>query len=212
MARSPSGSLILSKDLLAELHAEMRMCRRCWEAGFSVTPGAVFSGPASAHFLIVGQAPGVSEAETGRPFNGSSGQRLFGWLAQAGWDEGVFRGTQYVTAITKCYPGKSSSGKGDRAPTREEQVLCAPFLERELDLVQPRVLVLVGSLAVQRFLGQARLSDVVGTVIEEPDGSSIVPLPHPSGVNLWLNRPENQERVRQALAHLRRLHRQLEPG
>lgn len=212
MARSPSRSLTLSEGLLAELHTEMRMCRRCLGAGFSITPGAVFSGPASARFLIVGQAPGASEAENGRPFNGSSGQRLFGWLAEAGWDEGVFRATQYITAITKCYPGKSSGGKGDRAPTREEQALCAPFLRRELDLVQPRVVVPVGSLAVRRFLGSSRLSDVVGTVINEPDGRSIVPLPHPSGVSLWLNRSENQERVHQALTHLRRLHYQLEPG
>ena len=210
MARSVSRSLTSSEGLWAELQAEMRMCRRCLSAGFSVTPAAVFSGPVSAWFMIVGQAPGASEAETGRPFNGSSGQRLFGWLAQAGWDEGVFRGTQYVTAITKCYPGKSSSGKGDRAPTREEQALCVPFLKRELDLVQPRVVVPVGSLAVQRFLGQTRLSDVVGTVIDRPDDRCIVPLPHPSGVSLWLNRSENQERVRQALAHLQRLHPQLQ--
>ncbi len=209
MARSPFGSLTLSEGLLTELHAEMRMCHRCLEAGFSVTPGAVFSGPASAHFLIVGQAPGASETATGRPFNGSSGQRLFGWLEEAGWEEGTFRATQYITAITKCYPGKSSGGKGDRAPTREEQAICAPFLQRELDLVQPRVIVPVGSLAVGRFLGQTRLSDVVGTVIDEPDGRSIVPLPHPSGVSLWLNRSENQERVRQALVHLQRLHHQL---
>lgn len=198
-----------SEEALGELHAEMNACIQCLEAGFSVTPGAVFSGPASACLMIVGQAPGSTECETGCPFNGPSGQRLFDWLAQAGWGEERFRATQYMTAITKCYPGRSSSGKGDRAPTRAEQKLCAPFLEQELALVRPKVIAPVGSMAARRFLGQVRLTDVVGTVAEDDDGRWIVPLPHPSGVNLWLNRPKNQERVAQALAHLQRLRKRL---
>jgi uracil-DNA glycosylase len=155
--------------------------------------------------MIVGQAPGSTECETGRPFNGPSGKRLFDWLAEAGWDEIIFRSTHYMTAITKCYPGRSANGKGDRAPTRAEQKLCAPFLERELALVQPEVIVPVGSMAVRRFVGPVRLTDVVGTVVEKKAGRLIVPLPHPSGVSLWLNRQENQERVAQALGHLREL-------
>jgi uracil-DNA glycosylase len=187
----------------------MRACRQCLEAGFSVTPGAVFSGPASARLMIVGQAPGVTECETGRPFNGSSGQRLFEWLAESGWDESTFRAAQYMTAITKCYPGRSPNGKGDRAPTRAEQKLCAPYLKQELALVEPDVVVPVGSMAVRRFLGRVRLADVVGTVVEGNEGRLVVPLPHPSGVNLWLNRSENQQRVAEALAHLQRLRREL---
>ena len=204
-----SGSPGSSERALGELHAEMRACRQCLEAGFSVIPGAVFSGPASARLMIVGQAPGVTECETGRPFNGSSGQRLFDWLAEAGWEESDFRAGQYMTAVTKCYPGKSPNGKGDRAPTRAEQKLCAPYLEQELTLVEPQVVVPVGSLAVRRFMGAVRLTDVVGTVVEGGEGRLIVPLPHPSGVNLWLNRPENQERVAEALTHLERLRQEL---
>lgn len=187
----------------------MRACRQCLEAGFSVTPGAVFSGPASARLMIVGQAPGVTECETRRPFNGTSGQRLFEWLAEAGWDEAAFRASQYMTAVTKCYPGKSPNGKGDRAPSGAEQELCARYLREELILVRPEVIVPVGSLAVRRFVGQVRLADVVGTVIEGSESRLILPLPHPSGVNLWLNRPNNQERVAQALAHLQRLRKGL---
>lgn len=194
-------------EALSKLHREMRACRQCEKAGYSITPGAVFSGPASARLMIVGQAPGSTECETGRPFNGPSGTRLFDWLAQAGWEEALFRASQYMTAVTKCYPGRSPNGKGDRAPTRAEQKLCAPFLERELALVQPEIIVPVGSMAVRRFLGSVRLTDVVGTVTERDDGRLIVPLPHPSGVNLWLNREENQERVMQALEHLEHLHR-----
>ena len=183
----------------------MRACRRCLEAGYSITPGAVFSGVATATVMIVGQAPGVTETQAGRPFNGSSGRRLFGWLAQAGWDEAAFRTAQYMTAVTKCYPGKGSGGKGDRVPTRAEQKLCAPYLERELALVRPKIVIPVGGLAVRRFVRPVRLAEVVGKVVQDEHGRWIVPLPHPSGASLWLNRPENQERVARALAHVRRL-------
>jgi uracil-DNA glycosylase len=188
----------------------MRACRRCLEAGYPITPGAVFSGLATATVMIVGQAPGITETQAGRPFNGSSGRRLFRWLAEAGWEETKFRTTQYMTAVTKCYPGKGSGGKGDRVPTRAEQKLCAPYLERELALVRPNLIVPVGGLAVRRFLGRVRLAQVVGEVVQDEDGRWIVPLPHPSGASLWLNRPENQARVTQALAHMRRLCQELQ--
>jgi len=188
---------------LSALHAEMRACRRCLEAGYDIVPGAVFSGPASADVMVVGQAPGVTESEARRPFNGPSGRRLFEWLAQVGWDEDDFRSEQYLTAITKCYPGRSAGGKGDRVPSRAERALCAPFLERELALVRPRVLVPVGGLAVRRFLGPVRLGEVVGGACQDKAGRWIVPLPHPSGASLWLNQRENRARVARALGRLR---------
>jgi uracil-DNA glycosylase len=174
-----------------------------------MTPGAIFSGPFTARVMIVGQAPGSTEIEAGRPFNGSSGRRLFQWLAEAGWEEKLFRATQYMTAITKCYPGKAPGSKGDRAPTRTEQRLCAPFLERELTLVQPEIIIPVGGLAVRRFLGQGRLAQVVGTATQDEKGHWIVPLPHPSGASLWLNRPENQALVHHAIERLRKLKERL---
>ena len=187
------------------LHAEMKACRRCLAAGFSITPGAIFSGPASAHVMIVGQAPGVTEVEAQRPFNASSGRRLFQWLGEAGWEEDEFRATQYMTAITKCFPGKSPGGRGDRAPSRAEQKLCAPFLERELALVAPAIIIPVGGLAIRRFLGKVKLVDVVGTATQDEQGRRIVPLPHPSGASLWLNKPEHQALVQRAIEHLRKL-------
>jgi uracil-DNA glycosylase len=193
---------------LAALHGRMLSCRLCLEAGFPITLNAVFSGPATATIMIVGQAPGITEAQVARPFNGSSGRRLFRWLAAAGWEEDVFRSTQYLTAVTKCFPGKGSGGKGDRVPTRAEQEMCAPFLEQELLLVRPQIIVPVGGLAVRRFVGRAKLADVVGRAYRLEQGWC-VPLPHPSGASLWLNRPENQQRVRQALEHVRRLSQQL---
>jgi uracil-DNA glycosylase len=103
-------------DTLTALHAQMRACCRCLEADYPIAPGAVFSGPATARVMIVGQAPGITETEVEWPFNGPSGRRLFDWLARVGWEEDEFRATHYLTAVTKCYPGKSPGGKGDRAP------------------------------------------------------------------------------------------------
>ena len=185
------------------LHSEMRACRRCLEAGYDIVPGAVFSGPAPAALMLVGQAPGVTEAQVKRPFNASSGTRLFQWLAVAGLEEDEFRRGYYMTAVTKCYPGKQAGGKGDRRPTRAEQRLCRPFLEQEMALVQPRVMLAVGGLAIETLLGRSlRLADAVGRVFEV-DGHWVLPLPHPSGASLWPNKPENQARLDRALALLR---------
>ena len=185
------------------LQADMRACRRCLEAGYEIAPGAVFSGPAPAALMLVGQAPGITEAQVKRPFNASSGRRLFQWLAEAGVDETDFRQRYYMTAVTKCYPGKHPNGKGDRKPSRAEQKLCRPFLERELALVQPRLLLAVGGLAIETLLGQRlRLDESVGRVFQV-EGRTVLPLPHPSGASLWPNRPKNQTLISQALALLR---------
>lgn len=153
--------------------------------------------------MLVGQAPGVTEAQVKRPFNASSGTRLFQWLSEAGLGEDEFRANFYMTAVTKCYPGKHPKGKGDRKPSRAEQDLCRPYLNRELALVQPQILVAVGGLAIETLLGQRlRLDEAVGSVFEV-DGRQVLPLPHPSGASLWPNRPENQARIARALALLR---------
>jgi len=190
-------------DSVHTLGSEMRACRRCLESGYNITPGAVFSGPAPAPLMLVGQAPGVTEVQAQRPFNASSGRRLFQWLAEAGFEETGFRTRYYMTAVTKCYPGKHPKGKGDRKPSRAEQKLCRPFLDRELAMVAPRVLLAVGGLAIETLLGQRlRLDEAVGRVFEV-GGQYVLPLPHPSGASLWPNLPENQARIQQALVLLR---------
>jgi uracil-DNA glycosylase len=191
---------------LGRLHQEMRTCQKCLDAGHGITPGAVFSGPASARVMIIGQAPGITECQVKRPFNGTSGTRLFRWLAEAGWEEADFRACHYMSAVTKCYPGKGKGGKGDRVPSRAEQKLCRPFLDRELALVAPEVIVPIGRLAIELFYGRRfKLADVVGTSSRDDKGRQIVPLPHPSGASLWLNRPAHQAKVSQALVILSRL-------
>jgi uracil-DNA glycosylase len=214
-------------DALAELHTQLRGCRLCIEAGHAVAPGPVFSGRTGVRIMLIGQAPGPTEAQVKRPFNAGSGRRLFTWLQQAGWQEDEFRQTAYMSAVTKCYPGRSNTGKGDRVPSPAEQQLCRPWLEQEMRLVNPRLLLLIGGLAIKLlYPASAKLSDLIGTaayfppeVLQDPlnfnlgdaeivrafdaakpvDGRWVVPLPHPSGASLWPNRPENQALIAQAL-------------
>lgn len=150
--------------------------------------------------MIIGQAPGAIELSTGLPFSGRAGAELRRWLAVAGIDEGHL---PYRTSITKCFPGKAATGAGDRRPSPPEAALCAPWLEAELALVRPRVVLLVGTLAIERFWGRVALSDVVGK--SRVDGDRVlIPLPHPSGASRWLNHPENRLRLRRALSVVRR--------
>jgi len=153
-----------SSEPLLTLHEELRTCRRCLEEGYRIAPGPVFSSGPSPRVMLIGQAPGPTEAVVKRPFNAGSGKRLFKWLAEAGWDEADFRATAYMTAITKCYPGRSDGGKGDRVATPYEQMLCRPWLQQELRLVNPRLLILVGGLAIKLlYPPTARLDAIIGT-------------------------------------------------
>lgn len=156
-------------DSLTNLHTEMRACRRCLHAGHAITPGAIFHGSLGAKVLLIGQAPGITEVTAKRPFNATSGTRLFKWLGEAGWEEDDFRQCHYMTAVTKCYPGKDKSGKGDRVPSKAEQALCRPFLEREIALINPRLMILVGGLAIKLlYPTKTKLQDVIGTAVYFP--------------------------------------------
>ena len=124
-------------------------------------------------------------------------------------DEDEFYATFYCASVTRCYPGKAPSGRGDRTPTPAEQRLCAFWREWELRLLPPRLVVPVGGLAIRRLLGLTSLA-CVGERLEL-DGVAVVPLPHPSGASSWLNDPANRARVETAAAlvrdELRRLDR-----
>lgn len=184
---------------LADLHARLRACRQCLEAGYDIYPRAIFSGGLGAQLMLIGQAPGITEKEAGRPFNAGSGKRLFQWLAGAGIDETWFRSTQYICSVTRCYPGRSGSGSGDRVPSRAEQQLCRPFLQADISIIDPVLILPVGRVAIQLFFSaELALEDIIGTQ-KQVDGRWVVPLPHPSGASRWHQSEENRQRVRQAV-------------
>ncbi len=186
---------------LAELQARMLACRLCVEAGHIPEARPIFSGRATDRVMVIGQAPGAVSDGNGVPFSGPAGRVLRDWLVRAGFPETYFRERTYLTSLTRCVPGPSPHGEGDRPPSRPERLLCRPYLEAELRLVRPAVVLLVGKLAIEEFLGRARLEDVVGTTVER-DGVVFVPLPHSSGVSRWLNTPEHQLLLERALAAL----------
>ncbi|MFN2158818.1 MAG: uracil-DNA glycosylase family protein [Anaerolineales bacterium] len=197
---------------LAELHRRMSGCRLCLIAGYSIYPRAIFSGQAEARIMMVGQAPGITEKEAGRPFNAGSGTRLFNWLKEAGINEYWFRAEQYITAITKCYPGRAASGSGDRMPSKTEQRLCQPYLEDEIKLVDPELIIPVGRLAIGLFYpSRAKLSEIIGTQ-ERLDGRWVVPLPHPSGASRWHQIGTNREMISRAVMLIRDHILDLYPG
>ena len=179
---------------LRSLQRDAGVCRACVEAGYPLESLPVVQPYEGQRAYMLGQAPGAVEGEQRRPWRGKAGQTLRRWLRL---DEARFYATFYCASVTRCYPGRARSGKGDRTPTLREQDLCAFWREWEFELIRPRLIVPVGGLAVRRLLGRASLAACIGERFER-DGAAIVPLPHPSGVNIWLNDPQNRALVARA--------------
>jgi uracil-DNA glycosylase len=184
---------------LASLQRDVRACRACTEAGFPLESLPVVHGHEGQRAYLFGQAPGVVEGEERRPWRGRAGRTLRRWLEL---DEDEFYATFYCASVTRCYPGRADSGRGDRTPTSREQDLCSFWREWELRLLEPRLLVPVGGLAITRILGRRRLDECVGRRFDLEDTVAI-PLPHPSGASAWLNDPSNRRQVDEAAALIR---------
>lgn len=196
---------------MADLHAALDGCRQCADAGHKIEGLPVFSRVQSAQIMLIGQAPGVTEAEVRRPFNGEAGKRLFKWLSRAGWEEDTFRETCYISAVTKCFPGKQANGTGDRVPSAAEQRLCRPWLDAEMRLIKARLIIPVGSLAIKLFYPKGtKLDEVIGKSIVNKEGQTIVPLPHPSGASRWHQDPANVGRIEMAIYQLRMVRAELD--
>jgi uracil-DNA glycosylase len=185
---------------LSAHRAALACCRRC-QLHAGIVP--IQSLAISPRVMIVGQAPGKVEAEGGRPFAGRAGRTLFRWLAAAGIDEASARRRIYIAAVTRCYPGASRSGRGDRVPTPDEQHACASWLESELAIIRPKVIIPVGRLALARFLPGAPLEEVIGRrhVATEIAGQpTVIPLPHPSGASSWIHQGGHPRLLARAIA------------
>jgi uracil-DNA glycosylase len=182
-----TGSTRLDRNLDA-LRRELQQCRRC---GHPENVHPIISIARAPRTVLVGQAPGKTEAGGGRPFAGRAGRTLFQWLAGVGIDEVIFRERVQISAITRCYPGPSASGRGDRVPGPAERQHCSGWLAKELDLIRPSLIIPVGRLAIDAFLGSEPLDSVIGrehvVTLEGGRTSLAIPLPHPSGASSWIH-------------------------
>jgi uracil-DNA glycosylase len=197
--RRPHAKHDMLPVLLAAHNEALSNCVRCGLAD-SVRP--IISEARSPRAMLVGQAPGKVEVGDRRPFAGRAGKTLFSWLGQAGADEAVFRRDVYIAAITRCYPGPSPSGRGDRVPSTREREMCSGWLESELRIIRPALLIPVGRLAIDRFLGTGKLNELVGKrhIVSHEGGESVaIPLPHPSGASSWVNEPTHRALLDRAL-------------
>ena len=188
-------------DSIVELRQRILACRACEAAGLLLEAAPISHGPSEARVMVVGQAPGLRSHVQRRHFAGPAGRVLEQWFAAAGFPPTYFRQQAYIASLTRCFPGPAPRGQGDRRPSPAELRLCRPFLETELRLLQPALVLLVGKMAIEHCLGPCRLEDVVGTVVER-DSHRYLPLPHSSGVSRWPNDPAHRALVDRAIALL----------
>lgn len=186
-------------QLLQKVHRDLDACTAC-----SGMIGPVVHGPAVlSPVMLIGQAPGPHEGKFGRPFAWTAGKTLFRWFEQhVGLDEARFRDTIYMAAVARCFPGKAKGG-GDRKPDAQEIDACRPFLQREVAILKPRLIIPVGGLAIEQVLGRkAPLADVVGTSLRDSylgHECDIICLPHPSGASTWFKMEPGLSLTREAL-------------
>ncbi len=184
MSRSSAGATRRAQQLRA-LHVTLDACTRC-----PLMIGPVVHGPAVASpVLLVGQAPGPREGGFGRPFAWTAGRTLFRWLESAtGADEARVRERIYFAAVARCFPGKAKGG-GDRKPSPEEIANCRPYLAQETSILQPRLVIPVGTMAIAEVLGHSgRLVEIVGATRRTSYHGvdvDVIGLPHPSGASTW---------------------------
>ena len=190
----------ISEKELQQLHKTIKGCSKCFPEGDNCPVSGTGSVKKGGLFLI-GQAPGIREPLAQKNFTWTAGKRLFKWFLTIGMTEEKIRKNAYITAVTKCYPGKAKHGKGDRKPNWQEVENCAPYLDEALRITSPSVVVLIGSLAIERIMGAQPFSEVIGKEFrkELPGGSAwVIPIPHPSGASPWPHMPGNKEKLEQA--------------
>ena len=166
----------------------------------SVSGGAVLS-----KIVLVGQAPG-REPLAGRPFAWTAGRTMFGWFEKfCGLNEEAFRAQIYMAAVCRCFPGKNAAG-GDRVPNEMEIQNCRGWLEAEIEILRPLLVIPVGKLAIGQFISFVKLDEVIGRkFIVEAAGKKfdLIPLPHPSGASPWHRVEPGKILLAQAMKRIR---------
>lgn len=182
---------------ILEHQQRLRACTRCKD----MIPPVVVGSPVAASVISIGQAPGEREGPAGKPFAWTAGKTLFKWFESIGVDEKQYRSHVYMAAVCRCFPGKNPKG-GDRVPSREEVRNCWEWLEQELELLQPGLLIPIGKLAIEQLIPVKKLSEVVGrvhTVTRSGREMDVIALPHPSGLSTWFKTEPGKTLLRQSL-------------
>ncbi len=173
----------LQRKLDAHVDA-LRACARCVNMHKPVVSG----GAVVSKVMLVGQAPGTREPVAGKPFAWTAGKTMFGWFEKfCGVDEAQFRARIYMAAVCRCFPGKNATG-GDRVPNEVEVQNCSGWLDAELTILKPELVIPVGKLAIRQFMQFEKLDEIIGKkFVAEFRGKKfdLIPLPHPSGASPW---------------------------
>jgi uracil-DNA glycosylase len=152
--------------------------------------------------MIIGQAPGPREPLLQRPFAHTAGKTLFRWFQDScGMNEADVRSKIYFAAVCRCFPGKNSGGS-DRVPAPDEIRNCSSWMDDEIGILRPHLIIPVGRLAITQFIDCAKLEKVIGRKFRvERAGHSfdVIPLPHPSGASPWHKIAPGKELLGRAL-------------
>ena len=183
--------------------AELLRCRRC--PRMKSTP--VSGGAVVSDVMLIGQAPGPREPVLQRPFAHTAGKTLFRWFEEfCGMNEAAIRSTVYFAAVCRCFPGKSSGGT-DRVPAPDEIRNCSSWMNDEIEILRPRLIIPVGRLAIMQFIDCAKLEKVIGRefrVERAGHRCDVIPLPHPSGASPWHKISPGRELLQKALLKVAR--------
>jgi DNA polymerase len=187
--KNPAANLLLASPTLVKLRAAAGDCRACdlWRTGTQTVFG---EGTEQAEVMFIGEQPGAQEDRVGRPFVGPAGQ-LFNQALQ---EAGIERHKTYVTNVVKHFKWKP---KGKRrihqSPDTGEITACRPWLDAEIAVLKPRVIVCLGAIAAQTLLGKDfRVTRRRGEFIESPLASCVLATVHPSSI---LRIPEESARI-----------------
>jgi DNA polymerase len=173
--------------VLEEISRRVSVCENCqlYHSRKNSVPG---EGPATSEVMFIGEGPGFYENEQGRPFVGAAGKFLDELLSKAG----LLRSEVYITNVVKCRP------PGNRDPLPEELSACSDFLEKQIEVINPLIIVTLGRFSMARYLPNAKISSVHG----QPrwvNNRLIVPMFHPAAA---LHQPALKSSVERDFAQL----------
>ncbi|HEY4284321.1 MAG TPA: uracil-DNA glycosylase family protein [Chthoniobacterales bacterium] len=191
------------KRLLIDHVDRLSLCRRC--PRMQSTP--VTGGPIVSQIILVGQAPGPREPVLQKPFAWTAGKTLFQWFEKfCAVPEADIRTRIYFAAVCRCFPGKAAAG-GDRVPAPGEVENCSTWLDEEIQILKPRLVIPVGRLAIKRFIDCPSLEAVVGRTFRATRSGhefDLIPLPHPSGASPWPKIPPGKGLLQRAMRKIAR--------